>query len=233
MLRWKASIFLSLWALGPGTEHPWMPEPFIIWQPGSAVQFYLLAGGKRSTTHCPHSKQGIKGGRDGDKGRESEKQSFMQKQPLESSLASHGPQHFYFAPFPLLLHLASLFASFFWCVFAPEVKCLSLYNLQQWIAPSDGCVESKVGEGDAGEAEQRDLWCAPFLFGEKQSRWYHCWNTKNRHVWGLEDCDVYVGVFKEHLTPCFASFDSLWNQNSTPALQAVLSPLTIELLYIW
>lgn len=180
VLSWKASIFLSLWALGPGTEHPWMPESFIIWQPGSVVQLYLLAGGKRSTTHCPHSKKEIKKikkrGSDGDKGREREKQSFMQKQPLESSLASHGPQPFflYSVLFPLLLHLASLFASFFWCAFAPEVKCLSLYNLRQWIAPSDGYVESKVGEGDAGEAEQRDLWCAPLLFGEKQSRWYRC-----------------------------------------------------------
>lgn len=91
-----------------------MPEPFIIWQPGSAVQFYLLAGGKQSTTHSPHSKQERKREGDGDKerGRGSEKQSFMQKQPLESFMATHRPLSFYFVLFPLLLHLSPLFASF-------------------------------------------------------------------------------------------------------------------------
>lgn len=92
-VKLKSEHFLSLWALGPGSEHPWMPESFIIWQPGSAVQFYLLAGGKWSSTRSPHSQRASKREGDGDKERDrrSEKQSFMQKQPLESFMATHEP----------------------------------------------------------------------------------------------------------------------------------------------
>lgn len=108
VLSWKASIFLSLWALGPGTEHPWMPESFIIWQLGSAVQFYLLAGGKRSTARSPHSQREIKTGRDGDKERVKKSSLSCKKQPPESSMATHGAPAF----FILLLHLSPPFASF-------------------------------------------------------------------------------------------------------------------------
>lgn len=108
VLSWKASIFLSLWALGPGTEHPWMPESFIIWQLGSAVQFYLLAGGKRSTARSPHSQREIKTGRDGDKERVKKSGLSCKKQPPESSMATHGAPAF----FILLLHLSPPFASF-------------------------------------------------------------------------------------------------------------------------
>lgn len=86
----KSEHFLSLWALGPGSEHPWMPESFIIWQYGSAVQFYLLAGGKWSTTHSARSKRESEGSKDKDRDRVSEKPSFMQKQPPESFMATHG-----------------------------------------------------------------------------------------------------------------------------------------------
>lgn len=142
VLSWKASIFLSLWALGPGTEHPWMPESFIIWQLGSAVQFYLLAGGKRSTARSPHSQREIKTGRDGDKERESEKKrSFMQK-TTTGVIHGHAWGLFYSAS-PSISSVCFVFR----CTLAPEVKYLSLYNLQRWIAPSDGDVKSKVGEG--------------------------------------------------------------------------------------
>ncbi len=93
----------------------------------------------------------------------------MQKQPPESFMATHGPLSFYSVLFPLLLHRSPSVRFVFWCALAPEVKCLSLYNLQQRIASSDGDVESKVGEMCASEAEQSDLWCPSLLFGRKQS----------------------------------------------------------------
>ena len=96
---------------------------------------------------------------------EREKQAF-QKQPLESCMA--WAPVFLFHTLPSAPPSLSSLCSVFWCAVAPQVKCLSLYNLQQHIAPSDGDVESKVGEMCAGEAEQSDLWCPSLLFGRKQ-----------------------------------------------------------------
>lgn len=168
MLSWKASIFSRSELLVQAQSIPGCQSLSSF---GSlALQFsftsWLEASEAPLALHTA-SKKGRK--RDGDKEREREKLSFMQKQPLESSMATHGPLSFYSVFFPLLLHLSPLFASFFWCASAPEVKCLSLYNVQQRIAPSDGDVESKVGEMCASEAEQSDLWCPTLLFGRKQS----------------------------------------------------------------
>lgn len=109
-VKLKSEHFLSLWALGPGSEHPWMPGSFIIWQPGSAVQFYLLAGGKWSTARSARSKRESEGSRDKD--RVSEKHSFMQKQPPESFMATHGPFSLYSTLFLQFLHLYPRFAPF-------------------------------------------------------------------------------------------------------------------------
>lgn len=89
-----------------------MPESFIIWQPGSAVQFYLLAGGKRSITRFSTQQARKKQGDVETKKEGVKKQSFMQKQPLESFMATHGPLSFYSMLFPLLLHLSSLLLHF-------------------------------------------------------------------------------------------------------------------------
>lgn len=137
-----------------------MPESFIIWQPGSAVQFYLLAGGKCSTTHSARSKRESEGSRDKDRDRVSETPSFMQKQPPESFTATHEPFALYSTRFLQLLHLYPLFALFsdvLFFSFSPAMKYLPLYNLQYQIAPSDGDVESKIGEMCAREVEQSDL----------------------------------------------------------------------------
>lgn len=170
VLSWKASIFSRSELLVQAQSIPGCQSlssfgslalqfSFTSWLEASEAPLALYTARKQE-----RKREG-----DGDKERErgSEQQSFMQKQPLESFMATHGPLSFYSMLFPLLLRLSPLFASFFWCL-APEVKCLSLYNLQQRIAPSDGDVESKEGEMCASEAEQSDLWCTALLFGRKQ-----------------------------------------------------------------
>lgn len=159
-VKLKSEHFLQLWAPGPGTEHPWITESFIIWQLGSAVQFYLLAGGKWSIP-LQHSKRETQKGEAETKDRE--KTFFMQKQPLKSFSATHRPA------VSILPSASPSGCLIFWSAFARKVKPVSLYNLQQWIAPSDGYVESQVGVGDAGKAENSDLWWAPALFGRKNS----------------------------------------------------------------
>lgn len=148
-----------------------MPESFIIWQPGSAVQFYLLAAGKRSTACSPHSKQERKREGDGDKERERERQWKAAFHAKTTSGVIHGHAWapvFLFCALPSAPPSLSSAYFIFWCGLAPEVKCLSLYNVQQRIARSDGDVESKEGEMCAGEAEQSDLWCPPLIFGRKR-----------------------------------------------------------------
>lgn len=134
-VKLKSEHFLSLWALGPGSEHPWMLESFIIWQPGSAVQFYLLAGGKWRTTRSARSKRESEGSRDKDRDRVSETLSFMQKQPPESFMATHEPFSLYSMLFLQLLHrylypLFALFSDALFFSFSPAIKYLPLYNLQ-------------------------------------------------------------------------------------------------------
>lgn len=173
VLSWKASIFSRSELLVQAQSIPGCQSlssfgslalqfSFTSWLEASEAPLALHTASKKRREREIETKK------DRGRERETEKQSFMQKQPLESSMATHGPLPFYSVLFPLLLRLSPPFASFFWCALAPEVKCLSLYNLQQQIAPSDGDVESKVGEMCASEAEQSDLWCPTLLFGRKQ-----------------------------------------------------------------
>ena len=124
---------------------------------------------------------------------------------------------------------------FFWCASAPEVKRLSLYNVQQRIAPSDGDVESSVG-GDVCERGRTGwplLSCSPF-WKEAESCRYQRWNTKNsRFCSEPEDCVAFVGDFKAHLPSCFARF-SLWG-SLKPKLHTDTRGCFIPpyLLYFW
>ena len=114
-VKLKGEHFLSLEALGPGSEHPWMPESFIVWQPGSAVQFYLLAGGKWSSTRSVRSERESEGSRD--KERQSEwKAAFHAK---TTSGVIHGHTWVLLSLFHALPSVPPSLApvcSIFWCV---------------------------------------------------------------------------------------------------------------------
>lgn len=105
----------------------------------------VLPPGWRQTKHRSLSTQPARNkDRERWRQRESEKKrSFMQK-TTTGVIHGHawGPCLFYSAS-PSISSVCFIFR----CTLAPEVKYLSLYNLQQWIAPSDGDVKSKVGEG--------------------------------------------------------------------------------------
>lgn len=166
MLSWKASIFSCSELL---VQAPSIPGCQSLSSFGSMARQFSFTSWLEATEaplalHTA-SKQEREGGRDKERDRGSEKQSFMQKQPLESFMATHGPLSFY--SFPSTPPSLSSVCFIFWCVFFPAVKYLSLYNLQERVAPSAGDVERKMGEICAREVVQCDLWC--FLSGRKQS----------------------------------------------------------------